>query len=146
MPSARPPVLRTEHLLLKDAHALCHADVDAACIGQVVTAQASTSGQDADAVSVEASARVLRAFASAWVAAGHAESELIHLVVKASEGVPARSRLPLLTALSAPLPSVSPSNMIQTSSCQPGIHCVVSCTGGHGVDYINRMALSMRGG
>lgn len=85
-----------------------------------MTAQASTSGQDADAVSVEASARVLRAFASAWVAAGHVESELIRLVVRASQGAPAQSWLPLLTALSAPLPSVSPSKQQPNLTLLPG--------------------------
>lgn len=73
---------------------------------QVVIAQASTTEQEADAVSAVASARVLQAFAAAWVAAGHEEAELIQLVVKASARVPAQLRLPLLSALSTPMSSV----------------------------------------
>lgn len=84
--------------------------------------EASTAGQEADAISVEASARVLQAFAAAWVAAGHQESELIHLVVKTAVRVPAQSRLPLLSALSTPHSSVSSLPKLMLIICQMPRH------------------------
>lgn len=73
---------------------------------QVVVGEAGAAGEGAEAVSAKASARVLQAVAAAWVAAGHAEPELIRLVVRASVRVPAQSRLPLLSALLPLRPSV----------------------------------------
>lgn len=73
---------------------------------QVVVGEAGAAGEGAEAVSAKASARVLQAVAAAWVAAGHAEPELIRLVVRASVRVPAQSCLPLLSALLPLRPSV----------------------------------------
>ena len=101
------------------------------CYVQVVIVEASTSGLEADAISAEASARVLQAFAAAWVVAGHQESELIHLVVRAAVRVPAQSRLPLLSALSTPHSSVSslPKPMLIMQQCFLEYH--VTCPGTH---------------
>ena len=110
-------------------------DTKHACPLQAATARGPREEAEA---AVQAAARVLRAAASAWTAAGHDLRQLVGAVVERALRMPEQARLPVLAALQQALPQVRrpalPGHIHWCMTSFPGVlsHClewIIACVG-----------------